>query len=76
MNLFRSEEHVKAWWGYKDEAKGGMLPIGKLMEVFSAPLFRERLAPDYILRYGELVADFLLRTRQITNDDPFWHRAG
>ena len=76
MNLFRSEEHVKNWWGYRKEAASGMLPLAGMMEIFSAPLFRERLAPDYLMRVGELAADFIVHARRVTQNNPFWDRKG
>ena len=76
MNLFRSEEHAKNWHGFKESSRGGLLPVEKLMEIFSTPLFRERPSPDYILRYPDLATETLAKIREITSNDPFWHREG
>lgn len=74
MNLFRSEEHAKRWVGYKTEAAAGLLTIGQLMELFSGPVFRQRLSGSYIsnlaVHYAATAADF----KRITNDSPFWRR--
>ena len=76
MNLFRSEEHARNWHGFKPEAEGGLLTLAQMMEVFSAPMFRERSAPNYISRYGELRPGFVAGLTQITRDHPFWRVKG
>jgi hypothetical protein len=74
MNLFRSEEHAKRWTGYKSEAAAGLLSIEQLMELFSGPVFRQRLSGSYIsdlaTHYAATGADF----KRVTHDHPFWRR--
>ena len=74
MNLFRSEEHAQRWSGYKAEAAAGLLSLGQLMELFSAPVFRQRLSGTYIsdlaVHYAATAAEF----KRITHDSPFWRR--
>jgi len=49
MNLFRSEEHARAWSGFEPEMAEKMLrPMSWWADVFSSPVFRERGRPDYI----------------------------
>jgi len=48
MNLFRSEEHARAWASFNAEYPEGLRPLSFWLERFSAPLFRERARPDYI----------------------------
>lgn len=72
MNLFRSEEHARNWSGYKPEAEGGLLSLAQILEVFSAPHFRERGNGRYISTMGELRSTFMDKIKEVTNDDPFW----
>jgi hypothetical protein len=76
MNLFRSEEHARRWTGFRPEAEGGLLTLAQMMEAFSAPMFRERGAGDYISRYAQLRPGFLAGLKQITGDHPFWRLKG
>ena len=48
MNLFRSEEHARAWSGFNPEYTVGLRPLATWTERFSSPMFRERGRPDYI----------------------------
>ena len=49
MNLFRSEEHARSWFGYDPAAKEGTMPLEHWVRVFNAPRYRHRLDPDYLL---------------------------
>ncbi|MCE7928894.1 MAG: hypothetical protein DYG91_10435 [Chloroflexi bacterium CFX7] len=59
MNLFRSEEHAKAWSRYEPESADGILPLAEWARIFSGPLFRDRLREDYLSRRGEGIRDRL-----------------
>ncbi len=72
MNLFRSEEHVRRWSGFREEARGGMLPLADMMSVFSARLFRERLNGKYVSNMKEYRQDFMEQIRVVTSNNPFW----
>lgn len=72
MNLFRSEEHVKSWSGFRSDAVGGMLPLADMMAVFSSALFRERFNGHYVSNMADYRADFMDTIRKVTNDNPFW----
>jgi hypothetical protein len=48
MNLFRSEEHARAWSEFDPAFAQNVLPLGRWAERFSAPLFRNRGRSDYI----------------------------
>ena len=48
MNLFRSEEHARAWASFNPDYTESLQPLAVWAERFSAPLFRERRRPDYI----------------------------
>ena len=72
MNLFRSEEHVTNWPLYDPASAAGTMPLTAYLEVFSRPLFRERLAPDYVARVPSLRGDLLTTLARVSNDAPFW----
>jgi hypothetical protein len=49
MNLFRSEEHARAWSGFDPSYAQRMLkPVEWWAEIFSNAFFRERGRRDYI----------------------------
>ena len=48
MNLFRSEEHARAWARFDPSFTETLRPLAAWSERFSAPLFRNRVRPDYI----------------------------
>jgi len=72
MNLFRSEEHARNWSGFKQTAAGGLLTLGQIAEIFSAPLFQERPNGHYISNMAELRGTLLAAIKTVTNDHPFW----
>jgi hypothetical protein len=53
MNLFRSEEHARAWTQFDPAHENMLQPLFAWIERFSAPMFRERARPDYITWYTE-----------------------
>jgi hypothetical protein len=48
MNLFRSEEHARAWARFNPEFAQNLQPLLYWAERFSAERFRARTRPDYI----------------------------
>ncbi len=72
MNLFRSEEHVRRWPLYYQLAEDYILPVREWVEVFSGPLFRERLAPDYLHRGPEYVEQYHAALKIVGKASPFW----
>lgn len=58
MNLFRSEEHVKQWSLYYRSGEDYVMPVEDWAEVFSGPLFRNRLEPDYLEHGEEYLAQY------------------
>ena len=72
MNLFRSEEHARRWSGFRAEAAAGLLPLADVMDLASAPLFRERLNGRYVSSASTYRSAFLERVRAVTRGDPFW----
>ncbi len=72
MHFFRSEEHVRDWIDFDPDSAAGIKPVADLAALFSLPLFRRRLAPDYILQLRELVSGYLEGLAQLGEDSPFW----
>jgi hypothetical protein len=48
MNLFRSEEHARRWEEFDAALEATLLPMDDWATIFSTPIFRERVRPDYI----------------------------
>ena len=48
MNLFRSEEHARAWSDFDPAMESMTKPVAEWAEIFSNPFFRERGRSDYI----------------------------
>lgn len=62
MNLFRSEEHARAWSQFIPESENGLIPLPDLHALFSAPNRRHVGDPDYLStwyprRYSEWRAE-------------------
>jgi hypothetical protein len=68
MNIFRSEEHVKRWSLYYRMAEDYIMPVSDWAQVFSGPLFRNRLEPDYL----EKSEDYFIQYREFGKQSPFW----
>jgi hypothetical protein len=48
MNLFRSEEHPRAWASFNPDSAHNLQPLSYWLERFSAARFRMRSRADYI----------------------------
>jgi hypothetical protein len=69
MNLFRSEEHVRNWRGYKPGTEEGINPLSAIADIFSGRLFKRRLDPDYVSHMKEYLAEFI---KALGGIGPFW----
>jgi hypothetical protein len=72
MNLFRSEEHVKRWSLYSQATEDYILPVDVWADIFSGPLFTQRLAPDYLENGEEYVAAYHDALREAGKSSPYW----
>jgi len=72
MNLFRSEEHVKNWSLYDSVSAESVMPLSNWALVFSGPLFRNRLKPDYLSRVKEYASEMLLSLKKLGKTGSFW----
>jgi hypothetical protein len=48
MNLFRSEEHVRNWSGFKADTEEGINKLSDIVRLFSVNFFTKRLDSDYV----------------------------
>ncbi len=72
MNLFRSEEHVKNWSLYDPVSADAIMPLVDWALVFSGPLARSRLEPNYLSRVQEYRSDLFDRLSKLGRTGPFW----
>jgi hypothetical protein len=72
MNLFRSEEHVRNWPSYDPVSAESIIPVAGYARVFSGPLFRNRLAADYLGRLDEYAGVFIKTLQEMGKGGPFW----
>lgn len=73
MNLFRSEEHVRRWVPFDPASADGIRLVAELATIlFVLPRYRERLAPDYLLRVAELSRDLPAAFERLGRSSPFW----
>lgn len=76
MHLFRSEEHARAWPRFDPASEDGISPVAEYATtLFGLPRYRERLAPDYLLRIDELSRDFPAALARLGRGAPFWQPA-
>jgi len=72
MNLFRSEEHVKQWPLYLRMAEDYIMPVSDWAKIFSGPLFRRRLEPDYLAKSDQYFVGYQSSLREFGKQSPFW----
>jgi hypothetical protein len=72
MNLFRSEEHVKKWSLYDPVSADAIMPLVDWAKVFSGPLTRNRLKPDYLSRIQEYTSELFVAIQELGKTGAFW----
>ena len=72
MNFFRSEEHRRKWEGFEEKRKGGIISLNSLMQLFSAPYFRNRGRPDYVSQMSEYMPEFLGKLDELPDAGDHW----
>ena len=72
MNLFRSEEHVRQWSGFKAGTEEGIVELSVLLQLFSVDTFAKRLNPDYVSRMKEYRTARIAAWGEIMKKSPFW----
>ena len=69
MNLFRSEEHVRNWSGFKANTDEGMNKLTDVAGLFSGNFFTMRLDPDYATCMPEYLMELIGILKGM---GPFW----
>jgi hypothetical protein len=59
MNLFRSEEHIRNWSGFKADTEEGINKISDIAGLFSGNFFTRRLDPDYVSHMQEYLMELI-----------------
>jgi hypothetical protein len=59
MNLFRSEEHVRNWSGFKANTEEGINKLADVAGLFSVNFFTKRLEPDYVSHIPEYLGELV-----------------
>jgi two-component SAPR family response regulator len=72
MNLFRSEEHIRNWSGFKAETEEGIFPLDDLVKLFSGNFFKKRLDSDWVSRSREYAREMVQTFIEIGKTGPFW----
>lgn len=71
MNLFRSEEDVTSWEKYDPDSKSSIMPVATWANIFSGPLFRNRLQPDIFAKRREYSIEFVKALTTAQQDSSF-----
>ena len=69
MNLFRSEEHVRNWSGFKAGTEEGINRVSDIAALFSGNFFTRRADPDYVSRMQEYLMELI---GVLKGMGPFW----
>jgi hypothetical protein len=72
MNLFRSEEHVHHWSGFKAKTEQGIVPLSEMVRLFSNKFFKRRLDPDYVSRMKDYERELIRTLTEIGKTRAFW----
>ena len=59
MNLFRSEEHVRNWSGFKADTEDGINKLSDVAMLFSINFFKRRLDSDYASQMQEYMMELI-----------------
>ena len=59
MNLFRSEEHVRNWSGFKAGTEEGMNKLSDIAELLSGNFSTKRLDSDYYSNMQDYMMEFI-----------------
>jgi hypothetical protein len=69
MNLFRSEEHIRNWSGFKAQSEEGIKKLSDVVGLFSTNFFTRRLDPDYVSRMQAYLMELIGILKGMA---PFW----
>jgi len=69
MNLFRSEEHIRNWSGFKADTEEGINKISDIAGLFSGKFFTRRLDPGYVFHMREYLMELIEKLKGMGS---FW----
>jgi len=73
MNLFRSEEHARAWAQFNPAAEQGFISLADLVGMFGTQTRRHMLDADYLSKwYPQRAAERRDYLARIGKSTPFW----
>ena len=73
MNLFRSEEHVKAWSEYDPISEESIMPVADWAYALGSELFSRRLDQDYLGKVDSYWGIFFARLAELGREGSFWY---
>jgi hypothetical protein len=73
MNLFRSEEHVRNWSGFKEGTDEAILSVADLMAVFRTPRHSEKFSGNYVSSAPKYAPLFFEKVKEVTGNASFWN---
>jgi len=69
MNLFRSEEHIRNWSGFKADTEEGINKISDIAGLFSGNFFTRRSDSDYVSHMQEYLMELIGNLKEMGS---FW----
>lgn len=73
MHLFRSEEHVRNWSGFKPDTDGGIVALPDMVKLFSGNFFTKRMDTDYVSHMQEYMMEMVVAFKDMGS---FWQLPG
>lgn len=73
MNLFRSEEHARAWSHFNPSSDEGLIDLRSLAALFSTPSRRHLLDKNYLSRwYPKRYVEWRAELERIGRATAYW----
>ncbi len=73
MNLFRSEEHVRNWSGFKKGTDEAILSLSDLMAIFQTQRHSAKFSGDYVSSAPNFAPLFFEKLKEVTGNATFWN---
>ena len=72
MNLFRSEEHIRRWSGFKNGTDEGILSLDSILEMFSTDFHVKKMSRNYVSCIKEYNLSFFEKVSEIKEKSFHW----
>lgn len=73
MNLFRSEEDARRWWGFEPGSEEAVMPLADYARLWGIENYRARTRDDYLSRMPALGAErWKVLESMGRRKTPFW----